>query len=81
MPIGFGDIVAEVMTARPGMIRVLLDFRMGCVGCPSSAFHTVEDARKEHNGLPGSARSPQFSQSFISVSDKKADHGEASARA
>jgi hybrid cluster-associated redox disulfide protein len=48
MPIGFDDIVGEVMTAHPATIRVFLDFRMGCVGCPISAFHTVDDACKEH---------------------------------
>jgi hybrid cluster-associated redox disulfide protein len=48
MPIGFDDIVGEVMTARSDTIRVFLDFRMGCVGCPISAFHTVDDACKEH---------------------------------
>lgn len=48
MPINFDDIVGEVMTARPATIRVFLDFRMGCVGCPISAFHTVDDACKEH---------------------------------
>jgi hybrid cluster-associated redox disulfide protein len=37
-----------VMTARPATIRVFLDFRMGCVGCPISAFHTVDDACMEH---------------------------------
>jgi len=48
MPIGFDDIVGEVMTAAPATIRVFLDFGMGCVGCPISAFHTVDDACKEH---------------------------------
>jgi hybrid cluster-associated redox disulfide protein len=48
MPIGFDDIVGEVMTVAPATIRVFLDFRMGCVGCPISAFQTVDDACKEH---------------------------------
>lgn len=48
MQIGFDKIVGEVMTARPATIRVFLDFRMGCVGCPISGFHTVNDACKEH---------------------------------
>lgn len=48
MPIGFDDIVGEVMRARPATIRVFLDFRMGCVGCPISAFHSVDDACREH---------------------------------
>jgi hybrid cluster-associated redox disulfide protein len=48
MPIGFDDIVCEVMDARPATIRVFLDFRMGCVGCPIATFHSVDDACKEH---------------------------------
>ena len=48
MPIGLDDIVGEVMTSCPATIRVFLDFRMACVGCPISAFHTVDDACKEH---------------------------------
>ena len=48
MPIGLDDIVGDVMTGRPATIRVFLDFRMGCVGCPISAFHTVNEACKEH---------------------------------
>ena len=48
MRIDFDDIVGEVMTARPATIRVFLDFRMGCVGCPIASFHSVDDACKEH---------------------------------
>ena len=48
MPIGFDDIVGEVMSAQPATIRAFLNCRMGCVGCPISAFHTVDDACKEH---------------------------------
>ncbi len=29
-------------------MRVFLDFKMGCVGCPIAAFHSVEDASHEH---------------------------------
>jgi hybrid cluster-associated redox disulfide protein len=48
MPIGFDDIVGKVMIVRPATIRVFLNFRMRCVGCPISAFHTVDDACMEH---------------------------------
>jgi len=48
MLIGFDDIVGEIMAARPATIRVFLDFRMGCIGCPIAGFHTVEDACNEH---------------------------------
>ena len=29
-------------------IRVFLDFKMGCVGCPIVSFHTVDHACIEH---------------------------------
>lgn len=48
MKIGFDDIVGTVMTDRAATIRVFLDFRMACVGCPIAAFHTVGDACQEH---------------------------------
>ncbi|WP_332699824.1 DUF1858 domain-containing protein, partial [Halalkalibacter lacteus] len=49
MPIGFDDPVADVMKQQPAAIRVFLDFRMGCVGCPIACFHTVDDACREHH--------------------------------
>ena len=48
MPIGFDDIVGEGMDARPATLRVFVDFRLGCVGCPIATFHSVDDACKEH---------------------------------
>ena len=49
MPIGFDTIVGEMMRARPETTRVFLDFRMECIGCPISAFHSVDDACMEHS--------------------------------
>jgi hybrid cluster-associated redox disulfide protein len=40
--------VDQVMSRWPATMRVFLDFRMGCVGCPIAAFHSVEDASREH---------------------------------
>ena len=48
MLIGFDDPVHDVMNDCPATIRVFLDFRMGCVGCPIACFHTVDDACREH---------------------------------
>jgi hybrid cluster-associated redox disulfide protein len=48
MPIGFDDLVDDVMSGAPATIRVFLAFRMGCVGCPIACFHTVNDACREH---------------------------------
>jgi hybrid cluster-associated redox disulfide protein len=48
MSIGFDDPVDNVMSGSPATIKVFLDFRMGCVGCPIACFHTVDDACREH---------------------------------
>ena len=36
--------VDDVMRRWPGAIRVFLDHRMACIGCPIARFHTVEEA-------------------------------------
>jgi hybrid cluster-associated redox disulfide protein len=46
--IGLDDIVDEVMRWQPATIRIFLDFKFGCVGCPIAAFHSVADACREH---------------------------------
>ena len=38
----------EMMLRWPATIRVVLDHRLLCVGCPVAGFHTVEDAIREH---------------------------------
>ena len=48
MPILFDDLVEEVMSRSPQTIRVFLEFRMRCVGCPIACFHSVDDAAREH---------------------------------
>jgi hybrid cluster-associated redox disulfide protein len=37
------------MNNWPATIRVFLDFKTGCVGCPIACFHTVDDASGEHH--------------------------------
>jgi hybrid cluster-associated redox disulfide protein len=32
----------------PATIRVFMDFRLSCVGCPIATFHSVEEASREH---------------------------------
>ena len=48
MPIASHNLVHDVMSRWPPTIRVFLDFRMSCVGCPIAGFHSVEDACREH---------------------------------
>ena len=40
------------MRRWPSTIRMFLDFRMACVGCPIATFHTVADACREHHAGP-----------------------------
>ncbi len=54
MPIDSDDLVDEVMRSYPTTIRVFLDFKMACVGCPMAGFHTVDDACAEY-GIERSA--------------------------
>jgi len=49
MWIGTETLVDDVMRGKPATIRVFLDFKMRCVGCPIACFHTVEDACREHH--------------------------------
>jgi hybrid cluster-associated redox disulfide protein len=42
-------MVDEVMRRWLSTIRVFLDFRMRCVGCPIATFHSVGEACNEHS--------------------------------
>jgi hybrid cluster-associated redox disulfide protein len=48
MVINYDTLVDDVMKVWPATIRVFLDFKFGCVGCPIAGFHTVDDACSEH---------------------------------
>ena len=49
MPFQSDDLVDDIMRAAPHTIRVFLEFKMACVGCPIACFHTVDDACREHS--------------------------------
>jgi hybrid cluster-associated redox disulfide protein len=36
------------MRRWPKMLRVFLDYKMNCIGCPFARFMTVEEACREH---------------------------------
>ncbi|MDG4853704.1 MULTISPECIES: DUF1858 domain-containing protein [unclassified Mesorhizobium] len=38
-----------IMRGTPAAIRVVLQHRMLCVGCPIASFHTISDAAREHD--------------------------------
>jgi hybrid cluster-associated redox disulfide protein len=68
----FGMTVDEVMRRWPATVRVFLDFRMGCVGCPIAGFHTVADTCREHGASP---------EGFLSALRQAAANGSAGRRA
>jgi len=41
-------LVDDVMTRWPATIRVFLDFKLACIGCPIASFHSINDACREH---------------------------------
>ena len=38
----------DIMHRWPATIRVIMRYRLLCVGCPVAAFHSVDDAIREH---------------------------------
>ena len=48
MPIEPDMLVDGVMRRWPTTIRIFIEHRMHCVGCPIACFHTIEDAAREH---------------------------------
>jgi hybrid cluster-associated redox disulfide protein len=41
--------VDHVMSRWPATLRVFMDFKLSCVGCPIATFHSVDEACSEHN--------------------------------
>jgi hybrid cluster-associated redox disulfide protein len=46
--IDLSEPVDDIMRRFPATIRVFLDFRMSCVGCPIGPYHGIEDSCREH---------------------------------
>lgn len=40
--------IGEVIRNRQEAIKILMDFGMGCVGCPSAQSETLEEAASVH---------------------------------
>jgi hybrid cluster-associated redox disulfide protein len=48
MPVEATLLVDDVMRQWPMTIRAFLKYKMHCVGCPITCFHTISDACREH---------------------------------
>jgi hybrid cluster-associated redox disulfide protein len=40
--------IAAVLRAKPEAAQILMNFGMGCIGCPSSQAETLEEASMVH---------------------------------
>jgi hybrid cluster-associated redox disulfide protein len=40
--------IGEVIRSKPEAARILMNFGMGCIGCPSSQAETLEEASMVH---------------------------------
>ena len=48
-----GDLsLAQIMTRWPVTIRVFIDWRLHCVGCPIAELHFIADSALEHGCRP-----------------------------
>ncbi|MEN8247152.1 MAG: DUF1858 domain-containing protein [Thermodesulfobacteriota bacterium] len=44
--------IKELLDSYPQLLQIFMDMGLKCVGCPTEAFHTLEDvAREYHLGL------------------------------
>lgn len=41
-------LIGELIRKKPAAIEVLMEFGMGCVGCPSSQMESLEEAAMVH---------------------------------
>lgn len=42
------SIIAEILDLKPGAAEILMEFGMGCLGCPSAQMERLEDACEIH---------------------------------
>jgi hybrid cluster-associated redox disulfide protein len=49
MPIEAKSLADDVMRRWPSTIRVFLERRLRCVGCPFGRFHTLEEVSQLHS--------------------------------
>ncbi len=48
MEINKDTVIGELIRQKPQAIETLMQFGMGCVGCPASQMETLEEAAAVH---------------------------------
>ena len=41
--------VKEAFDTEPLLIKMFMELKLNCIGCPMDEFHTLEDVAKENN--------------------------------
>lgn len=41
-------IIAELVREKPEAVEILMNFGLGCVGCPASQMESIEEAAMVH---------------------------------
>ncbi len=41
-------LIGELIREKPGAVPILMNFGMGCVGCPASQMESLEEAAMVH---------------------------------
>ena len=41
--------IKELLDCYPQLLQTFMDIGLKCVGCPTEAFHTLEDVAKEYH--------------------------------
>ncbi len=41
--------VKELFNSEPQLVKMFMELKLHCIGCPMDEFHTLEDVAKENN--------------------------------
>ncbi len=41
--------VKELFNSEPMLVKMFMELKLHCIGCPMDGFHTLEDVAKENN--------------------------------
>jgi len=48
-PISSDTTIKELLDRHPHLLQLFLDLGLLCPGCPTEAFHTIEDVAREYH--------------------------------
>ncbi len=42
-------VIGQLIQEKPESVEILMNFGLGCIGCPASQMETIEEAAMVHN--------------------------------